>query len=71
MHYAMVTGATGVLGAAFSKELAARGENLFLTGRVHAVSEPLLPLLRGRGGDRAGHRRFAGVYPGAGRRTSD
>ncbi len=33
MTYAMVTGATGVLGTAFCRELAARGYGLFITGR--------------------------------------
>lgn len=33
MEYALITGATGVLGTAFCRELAKRGYNLFLTGR--------------------------------------
>lgn len=33
MTYALITGATGVLGSAFCRILAERGENLFLTGR--------------------------------------
>lgn len=33
MEYALVTGATGVLGGAFCRALAAQGRNLFLTGR--------------------------------------
>lgn len=33
MEYAFVTGATGVLGAAFCRELANRGYGLFITGR--------------------------------------
>lgn len=32
-NYALVTGATGHIGSAFCKELASRGENLFITGR--------------------------------------
>lgn len=33
MNYALVTGATGVLGTSFCRELAQRGFNLYLTGR--------------------------------------
>ncbi len=32
-NYAFVTGATGYIGKAFCRELASRGENLFITGR--------------------------------------
>ncbi len=31
--YALITGATGYIGAAFCREFASRGENLFITGR--------------------------------------
>lgn len=33
MKYSLITGATGVLGCAFCRQLASRGNNLFLTGR--------------------------------------
>lgn len=33
-RYSLVTGATGYIGKAFCKELASRGENLFMTGRT-------------------------------------
>ena len=33
MSYSLVTGACGGLGGAFVREIASRGDNLFLTGR--------------------------------------
>ena len=49
-RYSFVTGATGYIGGAFCRQLAARGENLFITGRREEKLAELSRELSGRYG---------------------